>query len=81
MDFDELFESLNLADEPIDRHDLEYAIGSLRQSQELNNLLKMQEARNLREEEIDRANNPGLSGFYDALARARVEGARSVWQN
>jgi hypothetical protein len=81
VDINEIFAALNLDESSIDPHDLEYAIGSLKQSQRLNNMLKMQEARNLREEEIERANNPGLSSFYDALAQARVEGAQSVWRN
>jgi hypothetical protein len=77
MDFEALFE--NLDGEPIDPDYLAYQIGSIRQSQQLNNFLRMQEAANLKQEAIDRANNPDLSSFYDALNQARIDGANSIF--
>jgi hypothetical protein len=79
MDFDALFESLNLENEPIDADYLAYQIGSIQQSRQLNNFLRVQETANLKQEAIDRANNPGLSSFYDALNQARIDGANSIF--
>jgi hypothetical protein len=80
MDINDILNALNLGNEPIDPLDLEYAIGNIRQSQQLNNMLNLQEAMNLRQEAIDRANNPGLANFYAALDQARIEGAASIFQ-
>jgi hypothetical protein len=80
MDINDLLNALNIDSESIDPLDLEYAIGTLRQSQQINNMLNLQEAMNLKQEAIDRENNPGLANFYAALAQARIEGTASIFQ-
>ena len=77
MDLDLLaaIEALNSADPD----ELAFALESVRQQKQFSLSQQLMAQRHEAEEAIDRANNPGLAGFYDALAAARLEGIRSVW--
>lgn len=63
----------------VDPDELAFALDSLQQQKQFNLSQQLMVQRHEAEEAIDRANNPGLASFYDALAAARLEGMQSVW--
>lgn len=74
---DEFLAQLGQA-ESFDSNDYQWMIEQHRGNVQLNNLLNAIEAKNLAAESLDRANNPQMASFYNAIAQARIDGTNSA---
>ncbi len=62
----------------IDPEQLQDAIAMLQIQNQTNQMIDLMNRQNLAAEAIDRANNPQMARFYDALAAARISGVQQA---